>query len=169
VTQLSNNHADSHDAPRTPDLVLGLGNILLRDEGVGVRVLDVLRDMRLPVDVELMDGATAGLDLLDAVADRRKVVVIDAIDSDAAPGTVIRLEAPDLAPPQVPGASLHEIGFQELLGVTRQLGVTPQEVVIIGVVPFEVSAGLDLSEPMSRLVPQIAALVTRELASVPAA
>ncbi len=67
-------------------LILGIGNILLRDEGVGVRVIEQMQTMRLPDDVELVDGGTAGADLLDVLAERRKVIVIDAVQADCEPG-----------------------------------------------------------------------------------
>ena len=63
-----------------PVLVLGIGNILLRDEGVGVRVIEALGSHKLPAGVERADGGTAGADLVDLLADRRKVIVVDAIE-----------------------------------------------------------------------------------------
>jgi hydrogenase maturation protease len=146
-----------------PKLVLGLGNILLHDEGVGVRVVEAMGDLELPPDVELFDGATAGLDLLDALADRPKVVVIDAIDGDFEPGTVLRLTPEDLAPQAAQDISAHEIGLLETLTVARQLGIAPEDVVIIGVKPKDVSCGLGLSTQMASLVPRIVELVLADL------
>ncbi|MGD8450809.1 MAG: hydrogenase maturation protease [Phycisphaerae bacterium] len=148
---------------RCPVLVLGLGNILLRDEGVGVRVIETLRERSRPEGVEFFDGATAGLDLLDVLADRRTVVVVDAIAGDYAPGTVLRLTPEDLLPSDHPGVSLHEMGILETLTVARHLGNAPHEVVIIGIKPFEVDYGLNLTDEMQRLMPDILALVSAEL------
>jgi hydrogenase maturation protease len=147
---------------RCPTLILGLGNILLRDEGVGVRVVQAMEGMSLPSGVELFDGGTAGLDLLDAMADRRKVIVIDAIDADVAPGTVLRLSPQELVPQASPTVSLHEVGLLETLAVARQLGTAPAEVVIIGVNPRELGWGLSLSPGIARLVPEIIELVLAE-------
>jgi hydrogenase maturation protease len=146
-----------------PTLVLGLGNILLRDEGVGVRVVQAMEGLELPPDVELFDGATAGLDLLDVLADRRKVIAIDAIDGDSPPGVVLRLSPEDLLPQPGQRVSLHEIGFLETLAAAEQLGITPQNVVIFGVKPCDVSYGLDLSPKIARLLPGIVELVLSEL------
>ena len=146
-----------------PTLVLGLGNILLRDEGVGVRVVEAMERMDLPPEVELFDGATAGLDLLDVLADRCKVIVIDAIDDDSEPGTVVRLSPEDLASRNGRGVSLHEIGLMETLTVARQLGIAPQELVVFGISPKDVSCGLALSPETARLVPEIVELVLAEL------
>ena len=146
-----------------PVLVLGLGNILLRDEGVGVRVIEAMERLELPANVELFDGATAGLDLLGVLAGRRKVIVIDAIDGDCEPGTVLRLGPEDLVFQGGPGVSLHEIGLMETLAAARQLGIAPQEVVILGVKPKDVRHGLALSPEIGGLVPSIVDRVTAEL------
>jgi hydrogenase maturation protease len=152
--------------PRTrpcPTLVLGLGNILLSDEGVGVRVVEAMGQAALPPDVEILDGGTAGVDLLDTLADRRKVVVIDAIDGDIAPGTVLRLTPEELVPRHEPGVSLHDLGLVETLALARHLDASPEEVVIIGVRPHSVECGLELSAQIRELVPKIIELVMAEL------
>jgi hydrogenase maturation protease len=154
--------ARSHTRP-CPTLVLGLGNILLRDEGLGVRVVEAMGQMSLPSDVEILDGGTAGVDLLDALADRQKVIVIDAIAGDIAPGTVLRLEPDDLVPRHTPGISLHDLGLVETLALARQLNVSPREVVIIGAKPHSIDCGLELTPAAQRLVPEIIALVMAEL------
>jgi len=149
-------------APR-PTLVLGLGNILLRDEGLGVRVVEAMGHMTLPKDVELFDGATAGLDLLDVLANRRKVIVIDAVDCDADPGTVLRLTPQDLVPRHSQDISLHDLGLLETLAAAGHLGVAPEEVIILGVRPGDVSCGLTLSATIAAMVPKIVHLVLAEL------
>ena len=146
-----------------PTLVLGLGNILLRDEGVGVRVVQAMEGVELPRDVELFDGATAGFDLVEILADRRKVIVIDAIEGDSEPGTVLRLSPEELAPRDSQNVSLHEIGVLEALRMVRHIGTPPDEVVIFGVKPKEVSCGLELSPEIDRLVPEIIELVMADL------
>ena len=143
--------------------MLGVGNILLRDEGVGVRVVEELQKRDLPPEVELFDGGTIGADLLDVIADRRKVIVIDAAMGDFEPGTVIRLTPEDLATPEQPSASLHDLGVHETLMLARQMNAAPDEVTLIGVKPFRVEYGLDLTPEMQRLVPRIADTVLEEL------
>jgi hydrogenase maturation protease len=148
---------------RCPTLILGVGNILLRDEGVGVHVIQALGRLDLPPDVEVVDGGTAGFALVEILADRRKVIVVDAIAADCAPGTVVRLNGDDLAAPSAPPCSLHEVGLAEALGAARQLGVAPHEVIVIGVQPCQVSCGLELSPTLAALVPRIVDLVLAEL------
>ncbi len=148
---------------RCPTLVLGVGNILLRDEGVGVRVVQAMEKLELPSSVELLDGGTAGADLLDELADRRKVIVIDAMAGDDPPGTVVRMTPADLTPRLDRGLSLHELGLLETLTLARQAGAAPDEVVIIGVKPYSIECGLELTPETARLVPRIIEFVMAEL------
>ncbi|MBU0717895.1 MAG: hydrogenase maturation protease [Planctomycetes bacterium] len=97
------------------------------------------------------------------MAGRRKVVLIDAVDADYPPGTVIELTPDDLVPADHPGCSLHEAGLLEALAAAKQLGVSPDEVVIIGVKPKEVGWGLDLSPDIQRLIPKIVDAVMARL------
>ncbi|UCC22609.1 MAG: HyaD/HybD family hydrogenase maturation endopeptidase [Planctomycetota bacterium] len=150
---------------RCPILVLGIGNILLRDEGVGVRVIERMRDMSLPENVELVDGGTAGADLLDVLAERRKVIIIDAMQSDSEPGAIVRFTAEDLLRrPDQPTTSLHELGIAETLIMTRQLGCEPRDVVVFGIKPKNIDPGLELSEEIAALVPKVVELVLAEIA-----
>ncbi len=151
---------------RAPLLVLGLGNILLRDEGIGVRVVEALRQQTLPDGVELCDGGTAGFALLDVLAERRKVLVVDAVDVGAVPGTIVRLTAEDLVGRTGVRVSLHELGFAETLQAARCLGVGPRELVILGVQPQEVALGLELSVELAPCVDELAKRVVAELEEV---
>ncbi len=146
-----------------PILILGIGNILLRDEGVGVRVIEQMQKIPLPDDVELIDGGTAGADLLDVLADRRKVIVIDAIQADCEPGTVLRFTADELTQPDRVGMSLHELGLGQALTMTRQLGCEPKEVVVFGIKPRDISCGLELSEDITASLPKVVELVLAEI------
>ena len=130
-----------------------------------MRVVQAMEKHTLPPDVELFDGATAGIDLLDAIADRRKVIIIDAISGSAEPGTVLRLKPEDLLPQESPSVSLHELGFLETLTIAELLGSAPTEVIILGVKPYSIECGLELSPEIKRLVPRIIDLVLAELES----
>lgn len=148
---------------RCPILVLGIGNILLRDEGVGVRVIERLQKMRLPDNVELVDGGTAGADLMDVLAERKKVIVIDAVQADCEPGTVLRFSADVLTSNDRPGVSLHEMGLSEALNMTKKLGCAPENVVVFGIKPADISCGLELTEQISASIPRVVELVLEEI------
>ena len=159
--------SDVTHTERCSTLVLGLGNILLRDEGLGVHAVRALGDADVPADVELLDGGTSAPDLLDVLADRQRLIVIDAIDSDVPAGTVLRLTPDDLAPRTDGIVSLHDLGLLELLAAARHLGTVPQEVIIFGVKPHDVQWGLELSPEIDRLLPKITKLVLKELKKQP--
>ncbi|MHC4637245.1 MAG: hydrogenase maturation protease [Planctomycetota bacterium] len=148
---------------KCPILVLGIGNILLRDEGVGVRVIEQMQKMHLPDDVELVDGGTAGADLLDVLAERQKVIVIDAVQADCEPGTVLRFTVDELVQPDGVGMSLHELGLGEALTMTRQLGCAPKDVVVFGIKPKDTGAGLELSEEVATSMPKVIELILSEI------
>jgi len=141
-----------------PVLVLAVGNPLRSDDGVGARVLERLAAAGLPAGVEVTDGATAGLDLALLLADRRLVVVVDAVAGEWSPGTVVRLDGSALAAGGIGGSS-HEAGVADALEVVRRLGRGPERVVLVGVA----AASLD---PGDRLTPAVAAAVDDAAAEV---
>ena len=144
-------------------LVLGVGNILLRDEGVGVHVVRALEDRPLPADVELLDGGTAALDLLNAIADRKKVIVVDAVRGGGEPGDIYRFHPEDAPPEAAQSVSLHQVDLLETLTSAELLGCAPQEVVIFGIEPKELDWGLDLSPEVAAVVPRVIELVLTEI------
>ena len=148
---------------RCPRLVLGIGNILMGDEGVGVRVIEAMQSADWPPDVELVDGGTAGADLIDVMSDRQTLIVIDAVDADVPPGTVVRLTPDELASSNEPGISLHEIGLLETLAMTRQLGTAPEEIIILGIQPKRIHPSTELSEELRAVVPAVVEQVLQEL------
>lgn len=157
--------AHTGKANMTQTLVLGIGNILLRDEGVGVHVVQTLRGRHLPEGVEIVDGGTAGPALIDFIADRPRVIVIDAVRANGKPGTVLRLTDADLAGSAAAAVSLHEVGLLEAILMARQLGCPPREIVIFGVIPKDMGPGLDLTPEVAAVVPKVADLVLAELGS----
>jgi hydrogenase maturation protease len=127
-------------------LVLGLGNILLSDEGVGVRIVEALdASHELPDGVDLLDGGTSGMDLLDMVADRDCLIVADAVNAAGPAGRLIRLEDDDIRALFELRFSPHQLGLSDLLAALRLVDKAPRRVVIIGVVPQDLTLGLELS------------------------
>jgi hydrogenase maturation protease len=149
-------------SPR-PILILGIGNILLRDEGIGIRVIEKMQEIGLPEEIELLDGGTAGADLLDVLANREKIVVIDAIDADCEPGSVLRFGLDDLVQKSRPDVSLHELGVSETIAMTKHLGCAPKDVVVFGIKPRIVSAGLELSNELEGDIDGVIQLVLAEI------
>lgn len=149
---------------RADILILGIGNILLRDEGVGVRVIEVLGSYSLPEGVELVDGGTAGADLLDVIADREQVIVIDAIGGDFCPGTIVRFSQNELEQlSRGPLASLHDLNLTETLIMARLLGCAPGQVTIFGIKPAVVECGIGLSREVEKTVPAVIREIQSEI------
>jgi hydrogenase maturation protease len=144
-------------------LILGIGNLLLKDEGVGVHVVKKLKEMPLPANVEVLDGGTAGLDLVDFIEDRKKLIVIDAVNAGEKPGTIYRLteENLDIKPKAI--TSFHEIDFLDALHMSEVMKSKPEEIVVIGIEPKDMSNGLELSPEIEERIPRIIEIVMKEL------
>ena len=147
---------------RASTLVLGIGNILMRDEGVGVRAIEKFRFLNLGNDVEYVDGGTGGLDLIDIIANRRKLIVIDAADIEGPPGTITRMPLEDLLPP-FDCLSFHKLGLAETIKATKQLVCAPAEIVILGIKPHDTKSGPTLSEPVNAALPELLLMLLSEI------
>jgi len=154
---------DSSDEVRHV-LILGLGNPLLGDEGIGVRVAEELQGLELPDGVTVVEGGTAGLGLIGLMEGYQKVIIVDAADMGHPPGCVVRftpLEA-QLKTVEAP-LSLHQIGLGEVLTLAEALEVAPAERIIIGVQPSQVEMGAGLSPEVERAIPKIIRTILSEL------
>jgi len=141
-------------------VVLGLGNLLLADEGVGVHAAHALAGLGVPEDVEILDVGTAILDALPALEDADRVIVIDAVKADGPPGSVYLLPLDRLLPAEHI-ASMH--GF-DLSRVVALLGrQQPPEVVVIGVEPARIEWSLELSTEVAEAMPSLLDAVRRQL------
>jgi hydrogenase maturation protease len=146
-----------------PVLILGIGNLILKDEGAGVHVVERLKNMALPSDVEVMDGGTMGIDLLYHIEGRRKVIVIDVVNTDGPAGTIYRFTDRDLEDKKECLRSAHDIDFADVLKTADLLGKKPDEVIFIGIKPEEISEGIGLSPSIEERIPQIIELVLKEI------
>jgi hydrogenase maturation protease len=126
-------------------IVLGLGNAIRTDDGVGIHAIrKLIGDHPLPPDVHTIEGGTLGLELLPRIKGVSHLLALDAVDAGAAPGTLIRYAGGDLA--NLPtGKSLHLLGFTDLVGTLSLLDATPREVILLGVQPKSTDWGTGLS------------------------
>jgi hydrogenase maturation protease len=151
-------------------LVLGLGNVLMGDEGVGVRVLERLvaeQDAAHPLaGAELVDGGTLGLDLLPLLDDADAVVMIDAVDLRLAPGSVVVLRDAELTARMGGALSVHQLGVGDLLAVARLRGTMPARAALVGIQPERLEVGLELSPAVEAAVPLAAEMARAEVASM---
>jgi len=151
-----------------PTLVLGLGNLLLSDDGVGLRLLaDLRREAGENSQVEFVDGGTQGLALLGYVADRPRVVILDAINLGAPPGSVHVIGGPEIDQLGTRlGNTAHEGGALQILAMANLLGQAPGRVTIVGVEPALVRTGVGLSPAVESALPQALAEAKRILADM---
>lgn len=148
---------------RPPKLLVGVGNVLRRDDGVGVYVARVLASLPLSADVEVYDAGTLGLDLASILEHRARVVIVDAIEAAGEPGAVFRLEPQELRPYARSEISLHDVHLLDALDETQLLGNAPREVVVLAVQVADVSAGIGLSPAVARALRHVVNLAVKEL------
>lgn len=150
-------------APSIKTVILGVGNELLSDEGVGVHVVKALQKMELPTDIELYEGGTDGFGLLNIITAADRLVVIDSLKGGAEPGSIYKFDLKD-APgcPDLFKTSVHQIGILEVIHLSGLIGKTPQTTVI-GVEPKNISTGLELSAEVKAKIPKIIELVLAEV------
>ena len=145
-------------------LVLGLGNILLGDEGVGARVAERLQALyQAPEGTRILEGGTLALDLLPDVEDTDRLVVIDAVDMGAVPGTVVRIVDEDVPAFLSLKVSPHQMGLADILSAARLRGRVPEKLVLWGVQPGVIDATLELSPAVAEQVDALVAGVLADL------
>jgi len=154
--------------PEKSTLILGVGNILLSDEGVGVHVIRRLREMEVPPEAEIVDGGTGGYELIEFFRNKNRIIIVDCVRGDAAPGSIIRASPGQLDLQWEPGYSLHQYGLRELLHHASSLS-PPPEITILGVVPENTgSPGVNLSKTVEARLDRLIAEVLDLVASDPA-
>jgi hydrogenase maturation protease len=143
--------------------MVGIGNVLRHDDGVGVRVAQRLAALLRHPDVEVLEAGTAGMDIAAALECRDHVVVADAIEAHWAPGTIVRLAPEELESYGRSGLSVHDLHLLDALAETRLLEVAPNRVVTLAVQVSDTSPGIGLSPAVARAFPRLLRLALREL------
>lgn len=155
--------------PDGPILVIGVGNVLLRDEGVGVRVARELHrvagegTLEIPEGTRIVDGGTLGLDLLPLIEDARALLMIDAVDLRAAPGTIRVITGGELHGALAAHVSPHQVGIGDLLAAARLMDTLPEAVSLVAIQPADISVDLALSPEVEAAVPDAVLTAADEL------
>ncbi|EXI67507.1 MAG: Hydrogenase 2 maturation protease [Candidatus Accumulibacter adjunctus] len=148
-------------------VVLGVGNVLLSDEGLGVRAVERLqRTHRLPPEVEVIDGGTSGMELLEQIEGIDALIMVDAIRAGAPPATPIRLAGEALPVFFRTRLSPHQVGLSDVLASLEFLGRSPRHICILGLQPQSLALGMELSREVEEGMPALLGMVTAELASL---
>lgn len=149
-------------APRM--LVLGLGNVLCGDDGLGVAAVARLAErFEIAPEVQVADGGTLGLSLLGLFDGVEEALLVDAILADAAPGSLVRLEGADVAPAARERLSVHQVGVADLLDALELLGGGPRRLSLLGLVPERIELGMERSHAVDRGLAGLVEALAREI------
>jgi hydrogenase maturation protease len=144
-------------------LILGLGNILLGDEGVGVRVIEQLLSRPLPDEIEVIDGGTAGYELINFFEGKEKVIIVDAVKTNDTPGSVYKMDLSLVQEDETVQLSLHQIGLKNVFKMASLMDLNP-EVTLIGIVPKNYQDyNIGLSEEVEKAIPLAIETVLKEI------
>jgi len=150
-------------AEASPLLILGIGNVLLGDEGFGVHVVEQLRlnPGSLPAGARLVDGGTLGIELLPLIEDAAALVMVDAVELGEAAGTLRCIEGDAIAGCFGGNLSAHQAGAADLIAVARLTGALPPRIALVGVQPESFGFSLELSPAVRAALPSAIEAVTR--------
>jgi hydrogenase maturation protease len=144
--------------------VLGIGNILLSDEGVGVRtVQEFARRYDLPAEVEVIDGGCSGMEMLDDLARADHVIIVDAVQAGVPPTTMVTLHGDEVPAFFTAKLSPHQVGLCDVLAALKLTDESPDSLTLIGVQPVSLDLSMELSPPISAMLPNVVARVVEEL------
>jgi hydrogenase maturation protease len=151
----------------TKTVILGVGNLLLTDDGVGIHAIQKLQvDYSLPAGVQVVDGGTCGLDLLQFLEGVDHLIIIDAARLGKTPGSIVRLEGDQVPAYLALKTSPHEIGLPELLFTARLTDIYPEKVVVFGVQPESIETHLGLTPAVAERLDELVEMAAQEAGAV---
>jgi len=149
------------------NLILGVGNLLLTDEGIGIHAVRKLLEMNgLPEDLEIVDGGTAGLDLLYYLEGVDRLVIVDAVETGGPPGTIVRLAGDKIPAYMALKISPHEITLPDFLAAAKLRDLYPKEVIVWGMQPQSLVVGVELSPALAQMLDSLVDHVVGEFLNV---
>ena len=147
-------------------VVLGIGNTILTDEAAGVRAAMALADAyRIPDNVQVIDGGTSGMEMIEDLSDLDLLVVIDVVKTGAAPGTVVKIAGDDIPVFFRRKLSPHQIALPDVLASLELLGTMPREIVVLGVEPVSLELGMEMTPTVAEKIPRLVDMALTELAA----
>ncbi len=148
-------------------VVLGVGNILLSDEGIGVRAVQKLaQEYLLPDEVEVIDGGTSGMEMLEDLGHADHLIIVDAVRGGKPPGTVTRLAGAEVPVFFRTKLSPHQVGLSDVLATLALLGEQPGGTTVIGIEPMSLETNLGLTPEVERRLPEVLEMVKGELSAL---
>jgi hydrogenase maturation protease len=147
-------------------VVLGIGNTILTDEAAGVRAVEALeRGWRLPENVLTIDGGTSGMEMIEDLSNLDFLIVLDAVKTGAAPGTVVKISGDEIPVFFRSKLSPHQIALPDVLASLELLDAMPGEIVVLGVEFISLELGMEMTPTVAEKVPVLAAMAAAELVS----
>ncbi len=151
---------------RNKTVIIGIGNLLLMDEGIGVHTINELEKHNLPASIEIYDGGTGGFKLIDLMHGAARVIFIDAVESAKAPGTVTIFSSEEVHSfYNRKKYSLHDTDLMEIIKMAEMLDNPPQ-IEIVGIQPRTINYGTTLSQELTDLMPVITNTVLRRIEEI---
>jgi hydrogenase maturation protease len=145
-------------------VVLGVGNTILSDEAAGVRAVEALEQAyELPANVQVIDGGTSGMEMLEDLSNLDLLIVIDVVKTGAAPGTLVKIAGADIPVFFRNKLSPHQIALPDVLASLELLDAMPAEIIVLGVEPISLELGMEMTATVAGRVPQLAAMAAAEL------
>ena len=143
-------------------VILGIGNVLLKDDGVGVYTIRELENEKLPSTIELVDGGTSTLDTLSYFLDYKKVIIVDCLKAGYEPGTIYKINPEDIKSYKSENLSIHDVQILDVVKIANMLGKFPK-VVIFGIEPEKICLDTEMTETMKNKIPEVIKLLKMEL------
>jgi len=148
-------------------LVIGMGNVLMQDEGIGVRAVEELEQRyHIPEGVEVIDGGTTGMALFEPMRGARSLIIADAVNTGAPRGSLVRIANDAIPAFFQTKLSNHQLGVSDLLALLKLKGEMPKQVCIIGMVPHALENRLGLTQEAERGLEEMVWMLVEELASL---
>jgi hydrogenase maturation protease len=145
-------------------LVLGIGNLILQDEGLGIQAIQQLQaQFEIPPEIEILDGGTSGMELLTPISDAEQIIILDAVKTGKPAGTIIRLDNEEIPTFFRTKVSPHQIGLADVLAAATLTDSMPRNLVLFGVEPLEINLGMELSVPVAEQMPRLVQMIVDEL------
>lgn len=146
--------------------LLGLGNLLLKDEGVGVHIIQsVEKKYKFFPPISIIDGATSGTDLLPVFEQNQKIIIVDAVNFEQKPGYIKLLYNDEILQQFSTKLTMHHIGLADVLSSSKLLDYNPDEICLVGIQPDIIDTGLELSEVLNSHFQEIEDVVLEKLQS----
>jgi hydrogenase maturation protease len=148
-------------------LVIGMGNVLMQDEGIGVRAVEELEQRyRIPGGVEVVDGGTTGMELFEPMRGARSLIIADAVNTGAPYGSLVRIANEEIPAFFQTKLSNHQLGLSDLLALLALKGETPEQVTIVGMVPHSLENKLGLTPEAAAGLEGMVRMLVDELAAL---